>query len=248
MKTIGLWGVLVAVFVFSPASAQVPPNEEWSIEIVVSDVLFGNFLIFNGQPFVSFVEGGTLRYAVREATGWDVRDTGITNVTSGSLLDNNGQLALVFTRGPFGNRELFFSTFDGTRWSTPILISANVDTASIAVINGRPEGVLVTVAPTPPFSTELRYATFDGVSWQVEVIEPFQPVAARGLKDIGGQPAVAYNVSNIFTRYAAFDGTNWDVIEIDDTQLSYGTQLIEWNGDPLIAYSRFAPTLVQVRS
>jgi hypothetical protein len=83
----------------------------------------------------------------------------------------------------------------------------------------------------------LEYYSYDGSSWQIEIIEPcsygFQASLAI---DSDGKPHIAY-VCHGSLRYARFDGISWVITEVKSGNFQWISIALDSGNSPLIAFT-----------
>ena len=217
--------------------------------------------IVAGNPAVIFSNGGQVKFA-RSSTSdgsgaWTVLDLGLPGgyvsmeVVAGNpavvALDEIDASRLVFTRS---------TTADGSGPWTTVTVDPNEnfpDTASLAIVNGKPaiayrtRMTYVDLGEGSYYLGDLRYATCataDGLgAWTTSAIETNTSAGTyASLAEVDGRPAISYHDSaNSDLRYAsnsAADGSGtWTLTSVDATN-STGTytSLLIVDGKPAIAY------------
>jgi len=196
----------------------------WQVQAIdtVNDTLSGPFrktsiiLDDHDNPHSAYVRGHNstrtrlIKYAYWDGTTWDIQviDTAWGYVSL--ALDNSGHPHLSYTKGP-----LVHARHDGTRW-----IIQNVDTSvtawwtSIALDRrGYPHICYCNIR-----DWTLKYAKWDGSSWQIEIIDPNSVTGWHNsiTLDTTGQPHVSYvRYADQRLKYAWRSGAGWVIEDID---------------------------------
>jgi CSLREA domain-containing protein len=212
----------------------------WQTETVDKGGVVGGFasLALDGadRPHIAYYEeqDEDLLYATWDGAQWQITtvDTAASSSTDGSVslaLDAAGRPHISYrddtdavALDPHG---LKYAHWDGAAWQIQY-----VDQEGIA---GRGSAIVVDAAGRPHISyydaeyinsgeDSLRYATWDGGSWQVQTVDPVR------LKYIGsptslaldgaGRPHIAYqDGDNEDLKYARWDGATWQIQTVDST-------------------------------
>ncbi len=219
---------------------SVPAQEsEWRIETVDSDGLVGipNSIEVDsaGYPHISYT-GYTnldLKYAKWTGSVWNIEvldsanESGPYSLTGRSSLDldSSGRphISYVFVVHNYG--DLKYARWGGNSWSIETVDSVgDVGRDSFIVIdqNGHPHisyerayhgfGV--------EFEHDLKYARWDGGSWNIEVIEHVDDhVSETSLAlDSSGHPHISYSVrvgDDFRLKYTRWNGSAWTIETID---------------------------------
>jgi hypothetical protein len=193
-----------------------------------------------GRPHIAYqhVDGdGRLRYARYDGANWLVETVAGTSWWSrcASLaLDSAGQPHISYSGDRF---TLKHARYVGGEWDIQIVdtLGASVRATSLSLDSaGRPHtGYAV--------DDQVRYAWFDGLSWQVEVVMVTNQHIYLGEQllalDAGDQPHLVFILEDTL-HYARRDGTGWHVEIVDSDVSSSGPALVlDAAGRPHISYT-----------
>ncbi|RME46009.1 MAG: hypothetical protein D6791_09355, partial [Chloroflexi bacterium] len=121
------------------------------------------------------------------------------------------------------------------RWQNTIVDTQGGGFTSMANINGRPA-----ISYYGYYGgRDLRYARFDGSSWQITTVDAQGDVGiSTSLKEVNGQPAISYyHRGNADLKYARYDGNEWRITTVDTHGGNQGyTSLAVVDGQPAISY------------
>ncbi len=201
----------------------------WNIQTVDSGGNVGEYTSIaidsiTDYPRISYYDAtnGDLKYAAWTGTGWSVETVDNSNnvglFTSLALDDNNyPHISYVDNF----NNILKYAFWDGAGWNF-----SDVDNGGFYQVRN----TSLKLDPTSsyprisynfndlPFELILKYAAWNGSSWDIEPIEGamFIPAGDNSLALNGsGYPEIAYSLNSLF--YASWSGLSWDYQTLDDT-------------------------------
>lgn len=226
----------------------------WDIDVVdnVGDTGgWGNYcyrisLVYDssGNPAIAYYNGGSywdLKYAHFNGTSWDIQtvydDGWRGGWTRNASLDFN----------PSGNPGIAFrEQYIGLRYAYWNGISWDIET----VDSGYGTGVMASLRfdhlgnPAIAYDWrgvyegphELRYAYFNGTSWNIETLESGSSSPSLAF-DLSENPAISYRPwPNRGLKYAHWNGASWD-IEIVDSTGAHSSLAFNAQGNPAIGYA-----------
>lgn len=155
-------------------------GESWQIEQIADDASSPNDLVLDSsdRPHIAFTDSAILWYGRREADGWQL--TGLTdgfeNLTTFSLaLDEVDRPHFAYVTVDGEAKHLKLAAWSGADWQFSNVESIGLEqefvSAKLALGgDGRPHIAYVVDTGTDNIS-EVRYATQNGESWTVEVVD-----------------------------------------------------------------------------
>jgi hypothetical protein len=169
-ETTGTWGLKYAHF----------DGLGWMFETVHSGVLFPHpslALDTADRPHISYwdaTEPGMLMYAYFDGTDWQIQvvDDWV-DAYSSLVLDAYARPYISYVRYP----ELRYAFYDGTSWQIEVIDPVSIQSSSLALDTaGRPHIGYSSNTSTDGGSSwqslsALRYASYDGTSWQIEMVD-----------------------------------------------------------------------------
>lgn len=139
------------------------------------------------------------------------------------------------------SRVLVYSWFDGQTFQTEVVdraYHAGVGDALALDSQDRPH-ISYVYSPSDPINI-LRYAHFDGTTWQIETVDPQGGGGTSIALDSQDRPHISYcDCSNGVLKHAHFDGASWQVETVDlrPRELFATSLKLDTEGHPHIAYS-----------
>ena len=252
MRTVPIFLALLlfASVMAQPLPSRDAPSEErpslssvWIKEIVddFEDSGSNNVLALDSREHPHIVYYTYPGYGVKHAnwtgTGWNIETVDCCRHAGGSsiAIDDSDYPHITYSyrhkvNGPF---ELRYARWDGSAWMIEMVDPAtNTGRHSSLALdsNGRPHiGYTKITTSFPHVEFDLRYARWDGIEWQLEVVEHVPSwIGEVSLRlDSVGHPRMSYSAyvdGNSTLKYAAWNGSAW-TIETVDSQDDVG----EWN-------------------
>lgn len=183
------------------------------------------------------------------AADWTKKSIAKNGYDPSIVLDQNGNGHLFWVRLGYNLNELMHSWFDGKRWCSENLDTFHTGSWSSVVVDQEGKIHLVYGYNLYTSNPELKYASFDGVSWKSEVLEDggFTPTITIAPD---GFPRIVHVTNNIGTlRYLSFDGISWTREDIGSgVRGNIGTSMAFFpDGSPVVAWTADSnPTNVHV--
>src|SRR2546426_2430739 len=194
----------------------------------------------SGAVFASHVRRLTVGVGL-----WALRHAA-TGLYPSIAYDANGSLRLCFWGAGIGGMYgLIYGSFDSNGWQftqVDATSGSSGESCSIALDRaGRPH---ISYLWGPDYNSNfyVRYAAFDGTSWNLETIDHgYYTYTSIALDPGTDLPRIAYSPYSGGLRLAAFNGTGWTTETIDPSADGASVSLaIDPNGDPRIAYGGWA--------
>jgi PKD repeat protein len=241
-------GILVIVFLagvaLPQAGAETAPHrassaafrseEPWTIERVDAPRDFSNLgdrsLAFDsaGHAHVAYA-GAQLYYASHDGSAWQIETVdsslGSSDGSPSLALDPAGQPHISYR----GGGSLKYARRVGGSWQIEAVAGGGYHPSLVLDAAGQPHISYGTGA----VNSELRYAWYDGATWQVMAVDGGgTPSLAL---DAAGQPHVSYYDDRL--KYAWYDGANWhtEIVAVDAG--NGGALALDAAGRPRISYS-----------
>lgn len=143
------------------------------------------------------------------------------------------------------NKDLKFSSFDGSNWITSV-IDSDGDVGQYASLEFDASGV-PHIAYYDATNQDLRYATRPGRSWRRRTVDATGNVGTWASLALNGQglPRIAYgDYTDKLVGYAAFDGVTWarqfadEPLDIDFAVSTDVSLALTSSGNPCIAFNK----------
>ncbi len=142
----------------------------------------------------------------------------------------------------YGEKNLYYAWFDGSKWIKEIVDTTNKADAGAAIALDSEGYPHISYLADPHEQDELRYAFLDASGWQTATID-------TGLEKYGyhtsidvdqeNRPHISYHPSLSSTRelrYATLEATGWQT-ETVDTNAGWSSLALDASGRPHIGYS-----------
>jgi hypothetical protein len=197
----------------------------------------------SGHPHISYydVSNSGLKYAAFDGQTWSIAaidDLGVIGRYTSLALDSMGQPHIAY----YGAAHLKYARPEGAGWL--------VQTVDPADLVGRYASLALDNADHPSISYydegnhDVKFAAWDGSSWQVETVDTGQIGDANGgptslaLK-ADGQPYIAYFAPDEL-KLAQFDGADWQIETLPDSGagVSALSLALDTSGLPRLAVAR----------
>jgi hypothetical protein len=163
-----------------------------------------------------------------EAQSWSLVDTGVSQFTSSSLAEVNGQPALIYIAGD----QQYYAHYDGTQWLKESILASSSGSA-LTQIDGNPAFVNL------HSGDGLDLFTRSGTSWSSSTIVTTGRDPSR-LLTIGGTLSIAYTSdAGGDINFASYQGGTWTPTRVFNgpAWMSGGSpSLVVIGGTPAIAY------------
>ena len=213
----------------------------------------------NNRPHISYVytkiETGleSVNYAYFDGNSWqgETLSSGKFGQYHGSslALDSNGRPQISYY--DYYAQELKYIYFDGNAWQTTTVDQGNrVINFSLALDHlDRPHiGYLVEHPLENVFYTEVRYAYFDGASWQVTTLDSKGGFYISLDLDPNDNPHLAYSDWDAI-KYAYLHTSQWEIssVDIDSHVGSYSSIALDSKDRPYIIYQKVYPDMVELK-
>lgn len=189
----------------------------------------------NGDIHVSFWTYGDdndvdLQYAHFDGNSWSIElvdEAGTGGANSNIALDSMGTIHIGYCDTT--NKSLKYATYDGSFWSAETIDSDNVIGWSVMKLdsNGYPHFCYIRTAYGSSPSCDLKYAVWNGLSWDMEIISSCDPMNSEGYYytsmalDSANRPHISYSYTYGSTTsdgglmYAHWNGSSWQIEEVD---------------------------------
>ncbi|MBI2560020.1 MAG: hypothetical protein HYW14_02675 [Planctomycetes bacterium] len=160
--------------------------------------------------------------------------------------DSSGNPAISYYEDKSGdtNGNLRFARFNGTSWDIETVDYASWNVGgytSLAFDSSGNPGISYFSDDLQTPNPSLRYAHFNGSSWDIETVDTGEVGKFTSLAfDASDNPAISYyDASPNALKYAHFNGSSWNITTVDSNVL-YGNTSLAFDpssGNPAIAYS-----------
>lgn len=203
-------------------------------------------LVFDStdQPYIAYIVTDTIKTAHYNGASWqfDTLPGFASNQNAVSLgLDSTDHPAVVVAQSP----HLRVFIFDGAGWKGDLVDYAGKTGGYNDIVldeYGRPHISYCTTNSYDTFYCDyLKYATFDGLNWQIAVVDSGGYNTSLAL-DTAGNAHISYGAGGEL-RYAYFDGTSWQIESVEYTGSEwYNPQTslaLDSLGQPQISYSYY---------
>ncbi len=228
---------------------QVIDSSPEGYTIVDSDLTLDAF----GAPHVGYTTSGPnftsdLRYAYLSGTVWitETAESGWQHRSDVSIaLDSAGRPHISYNYWYSSQGDLKYASYDGTTW-----VIETVDAGPAGFQAGKGGSLAIDSADHPHIGYSVRdaagtahsikYAYYDGTTWNKEIIETGASVGAQVPLALGptDQPCIAYQSSSVY-KYATQEGGTWNSEIIDVNTGGYkGSLVIDPAGLPHVSYIR----------
>ncbi|MBI2560019.1 MAG: hypothetical protein HYW14_02670 [Planctomycetes bacterium] len=159
--------------------------------------------------------------------------------------DQSGNPAISYYKDKHNNTNgnLKFTRFNGTSWDIETVDSASWNVGgytSLAFDSSGNPGISYFSDDLQTPNPSLRYAHFNGYSWDIETVDTGEVGKFTSLAfDASDNPAISYyDASHSALKYAHFDGSSWNITTVDSNVLYANTSLaFDQSDNPAIAYS-----------
>ncbi len=229
----------------------------WIIEAIDStgDVGWGSSLDLDDQgwPHISYGSRSGLKYAYFDGTAWiteTASDTGLEVGSTSLQLDSTGRPHISYhVVDEHGFHTLKYAYYDGTSWLTEVLNTGRyVGRGSSLALDawGLPHISYCTLSFSNYDCFALYYASYNGTSWQLEVVDPAPGAGdfSSLVLDHAGRPHISYVRSDGKLNYAYYDGTTWQIMTADSTGYnSLGSLQLDSLDSPHVSYCGSSDTL-----
>ena len=244
-------------------------GSSWDIETVDSIGVSGAnsclALDSDGNPGISYCCGDNLKFTYFNGISWHMEIVDSGNIGCTSLKFNSLENPVI-AYGQEG--ELKYACFNGISWHIETVDSLKIIKEGVGAGNslafdrsGNSGIAYYRVAGVFSGEGELRYAHFNGISWDIEIVD--DNVSRGGQKcslafDAKGHPAIAYVDSSGVDKlkYAHFNGISWDIETIDyargccgqSTSLAFtrrGEPAISYYGNELLKFATKSRRLIK---
>ena len=197
----------------------------------------------SGYPSISYVEwypNLDLKYA-----GWDGSNWVIQTMDSGGEIDEHTSLALdpatgyphiTYHKGHDGGSiGLWYAFWDGSNWQRQHVEVGDVGRRASLALD--PDTAHPRILYTVLEHGRLKYASWNGSSWDKEVIDDEGDSGDLVLDPETGYPRVAYlDRSDDSLKYLSWDGTEWDAQTVASSGHLPSLSLDPNTGHPKISY------------
>jgi len=172
-----------------------------------------------GRPQVSFVDSNAydLNLAWDDGTSWQaerVDSYGSVGGNTSLVLDTAGRPHISYQ----GQMNLKYARLDGTTWYSEVVDgdgNAGESFTSLALDTAGWPHIAYDVADRQ----QIRYAAYDGVSWQTQTVTNGFGTGSLAL-DAAGRPHLGYETGHAIW-YAWYDGTGWQQQEVITSSYNY---------------------------
>ncbi len=179
-----------------------------------------------GAPHIAY-GGDALYYASREGSSWQVE---IVDEAPGKRSGSYASLALDAAGRPhisYGAEcqdggsycgQLRYAHYDGAAWQietvdSSVKLSSYTSLALDAA--GRPR-ISYSLYADGPYPAQVKYAHYDGASWQIETVDEVGGSAPALVLDTADRPHIAFYTGQ-YVKYEYFDGVSWQMHYIYST-------------------------------
>jgi len=228
-------------------------GSSWDIEVVDSvgaNDVGSTSLAFdkNDIPHISYYEGNNhrLKYARRIGSTWHTEAVSgpSTNGRASSLAIDSDNFPHISWSG--SGYAFMYSKWTGFTWETTT-IASEARHNSIGLDNNNTPHISYFIAGSDNY---LKYATYNGTSWDTEIVDLPPPSGAYGSRntltlDGNNLPHIAYSIEksgdnpNNSIKYAKWTGTNWEMEMVESTSTAwYSSVALSLTGStPHICYT-----------
>ena len=236
------------------------PNEEgWQVQLLDTrgDAGYSPSLVLdaNNHPHISYGRLfqdpdetiSYLMYARWDGVRWHNELVGLSVSETSLALDTTGKPHIAYTTGP-GN-ILKYTFWDGAEWQVQIVdqvaFPQTMALGSLALdSNNRAHISYNTFSNTSANSELLKYAHWDGASWQIQTVDTGLVYDGALALDASGSPYLSYAFREAFDTYvlkvAFWDGGTWQTEILDgqmeDTGVFLVSLALDDGGTPYIGY------------
>jgi len=201
----------------------------------------------NNQPRIAYYRADIdyLQYAYRESGSWQIQVVDFAGGRGASLaLDSAGLPYISYLEGGYcyfyGTCGLLLASNHGAGWEIQT-VDRPGRTGSFASLALDPAGHphISYISSTAYLGAVMKYATWDGLAWQTEVVDSEGNGFTSLALDANGFPRISYSAGPSRTlRYASFNGTDWITETVDSTWWSgfYTSLALDSAGHPHIGY------------
>jgi len=194
---------------------------QWIEEIVDADISPYESSIAVDSHDYAHITYGSLRYAHYNGSSWIIEVLDESGFWSSIAIDSQDHCHVTY----FNSSGLQYAIFDGSTWTKETVDRDCLNGLSRPFIaldnNAHPRivyggGKTVTNAP-------LKYASFDGFSWNIQTIDAEGSAGSISL-DLSGNPHIAYSNATAL-KYAYFNGASWKIEVIAYAQAQSSTSI-----------------------
>ncbi len=219
----------------------------WNIQ-EVDDVgsTYNDFLSYNislvldpaGNPAIAYndADPSTLKYACFNGTNWDIETVcsvpgaGWGKTATMDISPSSNQ-AIAF-------RGLQYAYWNGSSWDIETVDSGYGTGAHASLKFNSIGDPVIAYYYWAGYGTvsELRYAEFNGTSWDIEILDSVGLYPSLAFDPLGS-PSITYYMGPSL-RYAYWNGISWDIEVVDDQGNvgEYNSLAFDPQGNPAISY------------
>ncbi|MCJ2563828.1 MAG: hypothetical protein LN417_07040 [Candidatus Thermoplasmatota archaeon] len=251
--------MMMAVSVIAVAQIPLPDphvGDDWIVEVVDSgNVGMGNSLAIDREDHlhISYVDGNIIgvKHAKKTPLGWDIDIVdsmvpGQVSFVTSIDVDNHSNPHISYVLAAPSDDDLRYAIGNESNWSTEIVeAGGHVGQANSIALdgNGHPHISYTKFSTFPQVESDLKYASWDGFKWNIEVVDHIPDWITETSVDIddAGHPHISYAAragtsSNL--KYAEWNGSEWkmETVDFGEHVGPYTSMELDSNNNPHVAY------------
>ena len=227
-------------------------NPSWSVERITYGFLPSVCFDSDNIPHISYYDGGCLRYAVKNESGWYTETVddrhGHIGQYSSIALNQSGDPCISYVDFSGSCDKLMYAARDADGWMLETVDSADlIHDTSLAIDQN--DNVWITYCVFPGYgpNRDLKFALKSNDSWNTGVIDPNGYYNSMTLDSQGHPRVVYYDYVNEKIKYAEWNGSVWSTQIVDSGKgcgWGCGPSIdLDSNDNPHMAYRSSAGVL-----
>ena len=231
-------------------------SDDWIVEVVDSgNVGMGNSLTIDREDHLhfSYVDANIIgvKHAKKTPMSLDIvivdsMDPGQVSYFTSIDVDSLGNPHISYVLAAPGDHDLKYATGNESNWSKAVVDGGGHvgQVNSIALDgNGQPHISYRRFSTFPQVESDLKYASWDGSKWNIEVVDHISDWIVDTSMDVDGadHPHISYTAragTSHSLEYAEWNGSEWMIETVDSGEHvgRYVSMELDSNGNPHVAY------------